>query len=119
MVRHIRCKFALPASFKKKIARKKEENEMLIELIGQYYLYLWMMVGAMALLKAFLTYTFSNSYNGFIFSIFNWFGADDKRMEEDNQQQLVMTLLNVFTFLFYLLFIAAVAANLLWLFLGK
>ena len=92
---------------------------MLLELIGRYYKYLWIVFGLIAVGKILLSYTLTHAYPALVFAIFKWYNSDEQQIEEDKQQRFVMKTLNLITVLLYFTLLVALAATLLLAILGK
>ena len=92
---------------------------MLLELIGRYYKYLWVVFGLIAVGKILLSYTLTHTYPALVFAIFKWYNSDEQQIEEDKQQRFVMKTLNLITVLLYFTLLVALAATLLLAILGK
>ena len=92
---------------------------MLLELIGRYYKYLWILFGLIAVGKILLSYTLTHAYPGLVFAVFKWYDSDERQIEEDKQQRGIMKSLNFITVLLYFALLIALAATLLLVFLGK
>lgn len=87
---------------------------MLIELLAQYYKYLWLAFGIVAFLKFVLSYMlFQGEGMSFIFSLFKWFSEDEREIEDEPSRRSMMKTLNLVTLIIYILLLVIVAATLL------
>jgi hypothetical protein len=94
---------------------------MLLQLIAQYYKFLWMGLGCIAFLKIMLSFFFHGNLagiNGIIFAVFKWYGEEEQEMEEFSGRRFFMRIHNIVTIFFYIMLLIIIAATILPLFLG-
>ena len=102
------------------ISRRYDEADvMLLEFIGRYFKYLWVVFGLIAVGKILLSYILTHAYPALVFAIFKWYNSDEQQIEEDKQQRFVMKTLNLITVLLYFTLLVALADTLLLAILGK
>lgn len=88
---------------------------MLLELIAQYYKYLWAALIAFAILKIILSYSFNrglDGFNGMLFSIFQWYTQDQRELE-DRDRRKFMQVQNFVTLLLFGIILLIVIASLI------
>lgn len=77
---------------------------MIVKLLASYYLYFWLLLCIIVIIKILLSFTFNKhleGFNGFVFAIFKWYGEADQEMSESNARRTIMRLNNVITLSMY------------------
>lgn len=77
---------------------------MIVKLLASYYLYFWLLLCIIVVIKVFLSFTFNKhleGFNGLVFAIFKWYGEEDQEMCESNTKRTIMRLINVITLSMY------------------
>jgi hypothetical protein len=88
---------------------------MLLELIAQYYKYLWGAFIAFAILKLILAYSFNrglDGFNGALFAIFQWYSQDQRELEDSDRRKF-MQIQNAVTILLFGVILLIVIASLI------
>jgi len=94
---------------------------MLLDLIAQYYKYLWIALGAVAFLKIMISLIFNGSLegiNGIIYALFKWYGEEEQEMEDVGTRRTMMRIHNLVTLFIYLMILIIIGATLLPMVLG-
>lgn len=77
---------------------------MIVKLLASYYLYFWLLLCIIVIIKILLSFTFNKhleGFNGLVFAIFKWYGEEDQEMSESNTRRTIMRLNNVITLSMY------------------
>ena len=94
---------------------------MLLDLIAQYYKYLWFALGAVAFLKVIISIIFNGSLeglNGIIFALFKWYGEEEQEIEDIGRRRMMMRILNLVTLVLYFFVFLIIVATLFPMVLG-
>lgn len=94
---------------------------MLLDLIAQYYKFLWIALGAVAFLKIMISLVFNGSLegiNGIIYALFKWYGEEEQEMEDVGSRRTMMRMHNLVTLILYLMILVIIGATLLPMVLG-
>lgn len=94
---------------------------MLLDLIAQYYKFLWIALGAVAFLKIMISLVFNGSLegiNGIIYALFKWYGEEEQEMEDVGSRRTMMRLHNLITFAIYFIILVIIGATVLPMVLG-
>jgi hypothetical protein len=86
---------------------------MLLELIARYYKFLWIGFAIVALLKIVLTSIFLGESSNYVVSLFKWFSADEREVEDEPSRKSMMRTLNLVSSIFYIIVLVILAATLL------
>lgn len=73
---------------------------MLLDYIGRYYHYLWLLLTVLALLKIILSYSFQENLeglNGLFYALFKWYGEEEQELEDYRSRRTIMRLHNMVT----------------------
>lgn len=77
---------------------------MIVKLLASYYLYFWLLLCIIVIIKVLLSFTFNKhleGFNGLVFAVFKWYGEEDQEMSESNTRRTIMRLNNVITLSMY------------------
>ncbi|HEX8332558.1 MAG TPA: hypothetical protein VF622_08040 [Segetibacter sp.] len=87
---------------------------MLLDLIAQYYKFLWIAFGAVAFLKIIISIAFNGSLegvNGIFFALFKWYGEEEQEMEDIGRRRMLMRVHNLITLLLYFMILLLIGAT--------
>ena len=77
---------------------------MVVKLLASYYLYFWLLLCIVVVVKVILSFSFNKQlegFNGLIFAVFKWFGEDDQEMSDSNTKKTLMRISNIITLSMY------------------
>jgi hypothetical protein len=94
---------------------------MLLDLIAQYYKFLWIAFGAVAFLKIIISHAFNENlegFNGIVFALFKWYGEEEQEMEDIGRRRMMMRIHNLVTLLLYFMILLIIGATVVPMVLG-
>ncbi|MBP9213990.1 MAG: hypothetical protein KBF36_05525 [Chitinophagaceae bacterium] len=93
---------------------------MLVKLLASYYLYFWLLLCVIVVIKALFSFSFNNHLEGLaglLMAVFKWYGEEDQEMCESNTKKIMMRLNNVITIGMYAVLLLIILVSLLPMFI--
>lgn len=93
---------------------------MLVKLLASYYLYFWLLLCVIVVIKALFSFSFNNQLEGLaglLMAVFKWYGEEDQEMSESNTKKTIMRLNNIITIGMYAVLLLIILVSLLPMFI--